>query len=105
MQRLRRRALWVVLATSVVSVGIIVTTALPAIAVLTPAAITVLLALNSMTSKLTEHTCFGCGADIAEEPVSARGRMCPGCGAVNERIAMTFMKDAIRRGDEAEKRA
>ncbi|MFA6043429.1 MAG: hypothetical protein WC718_00470 [Phycisphaerales bacterium] len=99
-QRLRRRALWVVVATGALAVGVIATTTWPVLAVLTPAALIVFTALNTMTAKLTEHTCFGCGVDISDEPVSVRGRICPGCGAVNERIAMSFMKDATRREGE-----
>lgn len=92
-QKLRRRALWVVVAVGAISAGVIATTALPAIAVITPAAITVLLALNSLTAKITETTCLGCGADVSTQPISARGRICPHCGAVNERLAMSFLND------------
>ncbi len=99
-QMLRRRALWLVVATGAIAVGVLVTTTWPVLAVVTPAAIIVLTALNTMTSKMTEHTCFGCGVDISEQPASARGRICPGCGAVNERIAMSFMKDLTRGGSE-----
>lgn len=102
-QMLRRRALWLIVATSAIAVGIIVTTTLPVMAVLTPAALIVFTALNTMTSKMTEHTCFGCGVDISDQPISARGRICPGCGAVNERIAMSFMKDTTRRDEVGKK--
>ncbi|MBI1190876.1 MAG: hypothetical protein GC200_09385 [Tepidisphaera sp.] len=98
-QKLRRRALWLVVAVGAISAGLIATTALPAVAVITPAAIAVLVALNSMTAKITETTCLGCGADVSQQPVSARGRICPHCGAVNERLAMSFIKDATPASD------
>jgi len=42
-------------------------------------------AINGVAARLETTSCLACGADLADQPVGIRGRLCPKCGAINER--------------------
>lgn len=86
MNVLRRRALWVVVGVAATALGVISITALPAWPVVGVAVAAVALVLNTLTRPLTATTCLGCGQDLAATPGGAHGRICPSCGALNQRL-------------------
>lgn len=85
MHTLRRRALWILVGTGFTVLGVASVTALPVWPVVGVAVAAVALVLNTMTSRLQATSCLGCAGDLSGQPVSARGRMCPSCGTINER--------------------
>lgn len=83
MQKLRLRvfalfAALVLLVFGVVSVFAV--PVLPAVGVALTIAVTM---LNTMTARLTDFTCAGCGKSIANLPAGTHGIACTGCGTVN----------------------
>lgn len=85
MHTIRRRALWIVVVAGAVVLGLIFTTTIPAWPVLGVAVAAVAFAINGVAARLETTSCLACGADLADQPVGIRGRLCPKCGAINER--------------------
>jgi hypothetical protein len=48
----------------------------------------VVLVINRTASKLADHTCLGCGRDIADLPIGEHGKICPDCGAISVKADM-----------------
>jgi predicted RNA-binding Zn-ribbon protein involved in translation (DUF1610 family) len=84
MHKIRLRALALVVAIALVAIGAISLAALPTWPVVGAAVATVALALNSMTSRLSQPTCWGCGESIAKMPSGEYGVICPNCGAITQ---------------------
>jgi len=93
MQKIRVRALWIVVGIGLTTLGVISMTALPALPVVGVAVAAVALVLNTMMRDLTTNTCLGCGIDLSDQPAGVHGRICPSCGAVNERLALSERDD------------
>ncbi len=72
------------------ALGVISITAIPVWPVLGVAVATVALVLNTLTRQVSLTTCLGCGGSLANAPTGAHGRICPGCGAINERLVGNF---------------
>lgn len=85
MHTIRRRALWIVVVAGALVLGLIFTTTIPAWPVVGVAVAAVALAINGVAARLETTSCLACGADLADQPVGIRGRLCPKCGAINER--------------------
>lgn len=90
MHSVRLRALWVVVGAAATALGVISMTTLPAWPVLGVAVAAVALVLNTITRGVTRTTCLGCGLGLDKAPEGSHGRMCPHCGAVNERLVGDF---------------
>ena len=91
MSQIRRRALWVVVCMGATALGVIAWTTIPAWPVVGVAVATVAILLNSITARISTSSCLSCGLDLSSQPTGVHGRICPGCGAVNERNAAEFM--------------
>lgn len=91
MSQIRRRALWVVVCMGVTALGVIAWTTIPAWPVVGVAVATVAILINSITARISTSSCLSCGLDLSSQPTGVHGRICPGCGAVNERNAAEFM--------------
>ncbi len=101
LQRMRRRALWVVVVVFVTAVGVIAWTTMPAWPVIGVALAATALVLNTITKDLSQDRCLGCGDSIAQEPVGVHGRACPKCGTVNERLALSAPTQPAKAEDQA----
>lgn len=93
MSTIRRRALWIVVGVAATALGVISMTALPAWPVVGVAVATVAIVLNSLTRSLSISTCLNCGGDLASTPSSEHGRICPSCGALNQRLVGDYPHD------------
>jgi hypothetical protein len=101
MNILRRRALWVVVGAGLTVLGVLSLTAVPAWPVVGVAVAAAAIVLNSLTARLQATTCLGCGGDLAGQPNSPHGRMCPTCGTINEKPVPGFEVAASGGGDRA----
>jgi len=82
--------LWVVVVIGLTAVGLISMTTIPAWPVVGVAVATAAILLNTVTRSLSTTTCLGCGGSLQGLPDGTHGRICPGCGAVNERLVGDF---------------
>jgi hypothetical protein len=97
LDRIRTRALWVVVAITATAVSVIAWTTLPAWPVVGVAVATLVFAVNTISSKLHADACLGCGQSLASQPRGEHGTFCPNCGQVNQPQPMTLAKmDAMR---------
>jgi predicted RNA-binding Zn-ribbon protein involved in translation (DUF1610 family) len=97
---MRRRALWVVVVVALTAVGVLTWTAMPAWPVIGVAIATTALVLNTITKDLSQDRCLGCGESIAHQPVGVHGRVCPKCGTVNERLALSAPTQPAKSADQ-----
>lgn len=83
-QKLRLRALAILVAFGLAAVAAVSFGAavLPAIGM---AAVAMAFAMNTLTARLAQPACYGCGASLAGLPGGSHGVLCPGCGWINDR--------------------
>lgn len=84
MRKLRLRALAYVLGLGLATMAMISLTSIPVWPIVGVAVACVAVALNSIGSRLDRPVCYSCGQDIGSEPIGVHGRICPGCGSINE---------------------
>ncbi|MBY0112970.1 MAG: hypothetical protein K2Y21_09125 [Phycisphaerales bacterium] len=84
MERIRLKAMAVVLAVIVAAVGVIAWSTIPAWPVIGVGVAVVAVALNSIGSRLEKAVCYGCGGSMAGQPIGERGSICPTCGTINQ---------------------
>lgn len=87
MHRLRLRVLALIVGAAFTAIGIISFAAMPVWPVIGVAVAAVAVAFSSVTSRLAHPVCWGCGQDIATQPLGEYGATCPHCGAVNQPLA------------------
>lgn len=83
MQKLRLRVFALIAALVLLVFGVVSMFAvpvLPAVGVALTIAVTM---VNTMTARLTDMTCAGCGKSIAKLPAGTHGIACKVCGTVN----------------------
>jgi hypothetical protein len=89
--------MWLVVAIIATTVSVIAWTTLPAWPIVGVAVATLVLAVNTISSKLQADACLGCGQSLAGQPRGEHGAICPSCGLVNQPQPMTLAKmDAQR---------
>lgn len=84
MERIRLKAMAVVLAVIVAAVGVIAWSTIPAWPVIGVGVAVVAVALNSIGSRLEKSVCYGCGQSMSGQPIGERGSICPNCGTINQ---------------------
>ncbi len=85
MSRIRLRVLAFLLGLTLTVIGVLSLTALPALPVVGVAFAAAAMAVNSMTSRLKQPTCHGCGGVLREDAPSGQyGVVCPGCGSLTQ---------------------
>lgn len=82
MQRIRLRALAVLVGVATAAIATISLVGLPALPVVGVAVATVAVCLNKITSRLKAPVCYACGSDIAGLPSGEYGVICPSCGGM-----------------------
>lgn len=83
MQKLRMRVFTLVAGLALLvfgAVSVFAVPVLPAVGVALTIAVTM---VNTMTARLTDMTCAGCGESIAQLPAGTHGIACNKCGAIN----------------------
>jgi hypothetical protein len=76
-----KTALWLV-AISLATFISIALAGLPAVPMISVAVAAAAVSVSKLTLRLSHPTCLSCGHDLTNQPVSAQGIACPGCGAV-----------------------
>ena len=84
MHKVRLRVLWTFVGIALTTLGVISLTTIPAWPIVGVAVATLALAVNSMTSRLRQPICLGCGNDLNGLPRGEHGSICPRCGAVHQ---------------------
>jgi predicted RNA-binding Zn-ribbon protein involved in translation (DUF1610 family) len=84
LHKVRLRVLALVVATALAAIGAVSLAALPVWPVVVGAVATVALMVNTMTAKLNQPVCWGCGKSIANQPAGEYGVICPQCGALSQ---------------------
>lgn len=90
MDTIRRRVLWVLVGIAATTVAIIAWTTMPAWPVVGVAVATLVVAVNTITSRLKHDVCLSCGADMRDVASGAHGAMCPACGQVHSGSLMAL---------------
>lgn len=84
MSRIRLRLLAFLLGIALTAIGVLSLTALPALPVVGVAFAAVAVAVNSMTLRLKQPTCHGCGEVLGDAPSGGYGVVCPSCGSLTQ---------------------
>jgi len=50
----------------------------------------VTMTVNKIGQRLSDPVCWTCGHDLASEPGSEHGRVCPECGSLNQSFLLTM---------------
>ncbi len=50
----------------------------------------VTMTVNKISQRLNEPVCWTCGHDLASEPRSEHGRVCPECGSLNQSFLLAL---------------
>lgn len=61
----------------------------------------VTMTVNAIGQRLTDPTCWTCGTDLAQEPKTEHGVVCPGCGSLNQsfQLALRAPDQSLERDD------
>jgi hypothetical protein len=84
MQRMRVRALALVVGLIVAGFGIAAAFTLPVLPVLGVAIAAAAVVVNQAALRLSHPTCYGCGRDIAQVRAGTYGVECPDCGTITQ---------------------
>ncbi len=87
MHKVRLRVLGLLLGLALAAIATISLTTVPAWPVIGVAFATLALAVNKMTTRLNQPTCWGCGSDLANAQEGIYGVECPQCGTLTPRGA------------------
>jgi hypothetical protein len=85
MYKIRLRVLGLLVGLMLAAVATISLTTIPAWPVIGVAVATLALAVNKMTTRLGQPTCWGCGSDLAQAEAGQYGVECPSCGSLTPR--------------------
>jgi predicted RNA-binding Zn-ribbon protein involved in translation (DUF1610 family) len=84
MHKVRLRVLALLVATTVAAISLVSFAALPVWPVIGVAVATIALVVNTMTAKMNQPVCWGCGKSIANQPSGGYGVICPSCGSLSQ---------------------
>jgi hypothetical protein len=89
MHRIRLKVLAFAVGIALAALGLISLTTVPVWPVVGIAVAAVAFTINTVASRLTtgSTTCYGCGQTLVGAPEGEHGCICPGCGAINQRLA------------------
>ena len=85
MHRIRTRVVWVLVGVVAMTIGVIVWTTIPAWPIVGVAVATLVMAINTISQKLSPDACYSCGVTLKDQPSSEHGKLCAACGTVNMR--------------------
>ena len=84
LQKLRLRVLAIAVALGLAALAAVSFAAAPLLPAIGVAAVAVAFAVNTMTARLGQPACYGCGASLKGVPGGVHGVLCPSCGLVND---------------------
>jgi hypothetical protein len=84
MSRIRLRVLAFTLGLAFTAIGLISLAAWPILPVIGVAFAAAAVGVNSMTSKLKQSVCHGCGQPLGDTPSGQYGVVCRGCGSLTQ---------------------
>jgi len=90
-RKAKLRALALLVAFALATVGVLAFTTLPAWPVIGAALACVAVGVNKTASRLDHPTCLGCGVNLSAVPMGEHGRACPQCGC----LSMTGRSDTM----------
>ena len=93
MSRIRLRVLAFMVGLAFTAIGLISLTALPVLPVIGVAFAAAAVAVNTMTSKLKQSVCHGCGDPLGDTPSGQYGVVCPHCGLLTQLGQVDFVLD------------
>jgi predicted RNA-binding Zn-ribbon protein involved in translation (DUF1610 family) len=85
MHKIRLRVLGLLVGLALAVIATISLTTVPAWPVIGVAFATLAIAVNKMTNRLSQPTCWGCGEDLAAADEGVYGAECPSCGYLTPR--------------------
>lgn len=91
-RKLRLRALAILVGVALTALAIASFLSLPAWPVIGVAVATVAVVISQMASKLSQPLCLHCGDNLAGQPSSDHGVICPGCGTLNDRMTLEGLR-------------
>lgn len=91
-RKLRLRALAILVGAGLTALAIASFLSLPAWPVIGVAVATVAVVISQMASKLSQPVCLHCGVNLAGQPSSDHGVICPGCGTLNDRMSIDGLR-------------
>lgn len=100
MSRIRLRVLAFVLGLALTAIGLISLTAIPALPVIGVAFAAAAVGVNSLTARLKQPVCHGCGEQIGDVPAGTYGVQCPHCGSLTQ-----FGEQPLLAADDADQDA
>ncbi len=83
MQKLRLRVFALIAALVLLVFGVVSMFAVPVLPAVGVAITIVVTVVNTMTARLADMTCTGCGKSIAQLPAGTHGIACTDCGTIN----------------------
>lgn len=107
-RKLRLRALAILVGAGLTALAIASFLSLPAWPVIGVTVATVAVVISQMASKLSQPLCLQCGMNLAGQPSSDHGVICPGCGTLNDRLTLEglrAMRNAPAGSDDEERDA
>jgi hypothetical protein len=90
LHKTRLRVLAFALGITLAALGVLSLWAVPVWSVVGFAVAATAVAVNSMTSRLVEPTCLGCGESLGQQTPGDYGVICPHCGLVNQSTPTTL---------------
>jgi hypothetical protein len=103
MHKIRLRVLGLLLGLVLAAIATISLTTVPAWPVIGVAFATLAIAVNKLTTRLSQPTCWGCGTDLASADEGIYGVECPSCGLLTPRGSdMAWARDEGSGDDAAE---
>ena len=96
MHKVRRRALWIAVGVGITTLGVLSMTTIPAWPIVGVAVATLALAINQLTSRLSQPVCLACGQDLTGQPRGEHGTVCPHCGSIQEWVGVNDLDEQDR---------
>ena len=89
LHQIRRRVMWIVAGVGVTTLAVVSWTTLPAWGVVVGAVATIALVINTLTARLHQDICLGCGANVANQPHGEHGIICLKCGHISSAMHLS----------------
>ncbi|MEN0021088.1 MAG: hypothetical protein AAF747_09425 [Planctomycetota bacterium] len=99
LSRLRFRVFAFLIGVTLTAVAMLSWFAWPAAVVVTGAITAAAVCVNTMTAKLRQHRCHGCGTNIEGTAAGTYGVVCPSCGAINSDRRLASMSPESPAGE------
>lgn len=86
MQRLRLKVLAMIGGLILAVVALATVTTVPVWGLIGVAVAAVAVTVNTLTARMSQQTCWGCGQSLLGEPTGEHGQVCPHCGTMTPKL-------------------